>query len=65
MLIDTGFSINIIDELVNGRVYGFQNNNPLNFRGQFSIRINLGSKWINTKVAVIIGAERCLLGKDN
>ncbi|CAF1082211.1 unnamed protein product [Brachionus calyciflorus] len=75
MLIDTGCSLNIIDEptyerfkdkpkleSINGRVYGFQNENPLNFKGQFTMIIRHGEKSIETKIAVVFGAERCLLG---
>ena len=74
MLIDTGCSLNIIDEptfekfrvkpkleSVSGQVFGFQNKSPLTFRGEFKTQISYGSNRINAKVAVIRGAERCLL----
>ena len=75
MLIDTGCSLNIIDECsygkflnkprlepIKGSVFAFQNKSPLRFAGEFTIEVKYNERSVLTRVAVVSGSEKCLLG---
>ena len=75
MLIDTGSSINVIDEDTynklqppplltqkNIAVFGFQCSNPINLLGKFTCLISVNNSKAYIEMAVTKGREKCLLG---
>lgn len=77
MYIDTCCSLNIIDEVtfnslkykpqlskLQEPIWGYQNQKPLEFLGEFKTSIKWSLAKVECMVAVVRGREKCLLGYD-
>ena len=77
MYIDTCCTMNVIDENtymqlkprpileeIKSEAFGYQNEKPLRFLGEFKAKIKCFSKQIEVKIAVLEGIEKCLLGYE-
>ena len=75
MYIDTCCTLNVIDENTYNRLkvkpkltpvenvaWGYQNERPIDFLGEFLCKLTCKSKIVDAKISVIRGKEKCLLG---